>query len=75
MVKDNIAIEYDGKGHDLGVRMGEINLLDFEKKEDKKQKEILENFRLLRIIDKKDRLKNKNKIIDLKIKEQIDNFI
>jgi hypothetical protein len=33
LVKDNIAIEYDGRGHDMGVRIGNISLEDFLKKE------------------------------------------
>lgn len=58
LVYKNIAIEYDGKGHDLGVRMNKITIDDFMDKEKKKEQDILSNFRLLRIIDKKDNLKN-----------------
>ena len=58
LVKDNIAIEYDGKGHDLEVRMGKKSLEDFNQKEKIKTFKILENFRLLRIIDKKDKFRN-----------------
>ena len=55
---NNIAIEYDGKGHDLSVRMNKISKEEFLEKETKKQQELLLNFRLLRIVDKKDVLKN-----------------
>lgn len=75
LVKDYVAIEYDGRGHDLGLRMGKISKNDFMKKEQEKQKEILKVFRLLRIIDKKDKLKKKENIDFYKIKEQIDIFI
>ena len=57
IVKDNVAIEYDGKGHDLEVRMGKKSQEDFDKKEKTKTFSILQNFRLLRIIDKKDRFR------------------
>lgn len=57
---NNVAIEYDGRGHDLGVRMGKISQEDFIKKEKEKTDILLENFRLLRIIDKKDKMKNKD---------------
>lgn len=72
LVKDNIAIEYDGKGHDLQVRLGKMNQEDFDKKEQAKIKEILKEFRLLKIIDRKDHFKNK--ITQEEIKE-IKNFI
>lgn len=58
LVKDNIAIEYDGKGHDMQVRMGKLSQEDFDKKEQIKINKILEEFRLLKIIDKKDCFKN-----------------
>lgn len=70
LVKDNIAIEYDGKGHDMQVRMGKLSQEDFDKKEQIKIDKILEEFRLLKIIDKKDCFKNEiaqediNKIYD-----------
>lgn len=72
LVKDNIAIEYDGKGHDMQVRMGKINQEDFDKKEQIKINEILKEFRLLKIIDKKDCFKNE---ITQKELEKIKDFI
>lgn len=51
---DNIVIEYDGKGHDLEVRLNKTSLEDFLLKENIKEDEILKEFRLLRIVDKKD---------------------
>lgn len=72
LVKDNIAIEYDGRGHDMGVRIGNINLEDFLKKEKQKEELILQSFRLLRIIDKKDKLK---KEVPKEIIQQIMAFI
>ena len=59
---NNICIEYDGKGHDLGVRMNKISLEDFLSKENEKKNFILKNNRLLKIIDKKDFFKNEENI-------------
>lgn len=73
LAKDNIAIEYDGKGHDLEVRMGKMALEEFEEKEQIKENILLEKYRLLRIVDKKDKLKKEERCAQ--IKEQIDNFI
>lgn len=38
MEKDNIAIEYDGSGHDLSVRMGKVTQKNFDIKEKLKKK-------------------------------------
>lgn len=73
LVKNNVAIEYDGRGHDLGVRMGSISLEDFKDKEEDKEKEILENFRLLRIVDSKDKFRKKENIEPYLL--QIEEFI
>lgn len=70
---NGIAIEYDGKGHDLGVRMNKITVREFQKKEKQKEQDILFNFRLLRIIDKKDVFKNFDKC--LSYYPDIQNFI
>lgn len=56
------CIEYDGRGHDMGVRMGRISKEDFIKKEESKKNIILQENRLLRIIDKKDKFSNINNI-------------
>lgn len=74
LVYNNIAIEYDGKGHDLGVRMNKISLEDFLTNEKIKEKQILGQYRLLRIIDPKDRLRNKENITSAII-TQINDFI
>ena len=74
LVFNDIAIEYDGRGHDLGVRMNKISLEDFLKAEKIKEQAILEQYRLLRIIDSKDKLKNKENITEELI-AKINNFI
>lgn len=56
--KDKIAIEYDGTGHDLQIRMGKITKEDFEIKETTRENKILQNLKLLRIISHSDKLPN-----------------
>lgn len=73
LFKDNICIEYDGKGHDLEVRLNKKTREEFYTKESIKNKYILKNNRLLRIIDRKDKFKNKDNI--LLFLEDIKNFI
>lgn len=71
---NNVCIEYDGKGHDLSVRMDKISLEEFLDKENKKRDFILKDNRLLKIIDKKDYFRkeeNINKYIG-KIKDFIE---
>jgi hypothetical protein len=64
--KENIAIEYNGKGHDLQVRLNKITIEKFQEKEEKRKDKILKNnIRLLIIQDKKNLWKEKSKI-DLK---------
>lgn len=72
--KDGICIEYDGRGHDMEVRMGKIGEEDFAEKERIKKKAILKECRLLRIVDKKDVFKNIGNITKDYLK-QIKNFI
>lgn len=72
---NNIAIEYDGKGHDLQVRMNKITEENFIQKEENKKNIILEKYRLLRIIDKTDKLRIDTNIEKYQIKQQIQNFI
>lgn len=70
--KENIAIEYNGKGHDLQVRLNKITTEKFQEKENIRKEKILNsNIRLLVIQDKKDIWKEKNRI---KL-EEILNFI
>lgn len=74
LAKDNICIEYNGKGHDLEVRLSKISKEDFQKKEEEKIKQILKNYRLLIIQDSKDKLKKINYLKEYYLKE-IENFI
>lgn len=62
LIHDNIAIEYNGKGHDLEVKLNKCSEEEFKAHEQIKLQKVLEQFRLLIIIDKKDRFKNKNNI-------------
>ena len=71
---NNIAIEYDGKGHDLQVRMGKISLEGFQEKEKQKTDFICQSNRLLRIKDSKDKVKRENFEIK-KLVEDIKSFI
>ena len=71
---NNIAIEYDGKGHDLQVRMGKISLEEFQEKEKQKTDFICQSNRLLRIKDPKDKVKKENFEIE-KLVESIKSFI
>lgn len=73
LVKNDIVIEYDGRGHDMEVRMNKISEQTFIEKEKIKEQKILENFRLLRIVDKKDKFKRKENID--KYLSQITDFI
>lgn len=73
LVKDNIAIEYDGHGHDLQVKLGYISRDDFEKREQYKQELFLKKFRLLRIKDLKDKFRNEKNIYNYI--EEIKQFI
>lgn len=71
---NNICIEYNGRGHDLGVRMGKISTEDFNTKEQNKKDFICKNNKLLVIVDKKDKLKKEENITNDLINE-IRNFI
>lgn len=61
-----IYIEYDGSGHDLSVKFGDISRDDFYNKEIKR-KRYLQNlgWKIIRIISKEDLLPNDEKIIEL----------
>lgn len=74
LVFNDVVIEYDGRGHDLGVRMNKISLEEFQKSETIKEQAILEEYRLLRIIDPNDVLKRKEKIT-LELITQINDFV
>lgn len=61
----NIAIEYDGKGHDLTVRLNKMSKEDFIKKENNRQNEIIKEMKLLRIISKTDKLPEDDKLNEI----------
>ena len=71
---NNVAIEYNGRGHDLEIRLNKISQEEFLNKEQLKKEKILLNNRLLIIKDSKDTLKNKNKITP-QIIQKIQTFI
>lgn len=74
LAKDDVCIEYNGKGHDMEVRLNKISLENFSLKEEKKKQEVLENYRLLIIEDKKDKFK-KIGFIEENYLSQIQSFI
>lgn len=52
----NLVIEYDGKGHNLGVVFGQITQEEFDLKENIRNKEILnEGLTILRVVNTKDK--------------------
>ena len=58
-------IEYSGSGHDLGVRMGNISLSDFQTKEEKRRQYINDqNIYILEIISQKDKIKNEDVFLE-----------
>lgn len=57
LVKENIAIEYDGGGHNLGVTLGEISQEEFDRKELIRDKIIRDKgYKIIRIKSKTDKL-------------------
>lgn len=69
IVLDNIDIEYDGKGHNLSVELGNISQYDFKVKEIVRDKIVKSNgYKIVRLISKTDKLPPDNillKILDL----------
>ena len=57
--KKKIVIEYNGRGHDLVVRIGKTTEEVFKQREEKRKDKILEKYSLLVIEDKYDRLLKK----------------
>lgn len=54
-IEPDIIIEYDGSGHDLGVRLGSISKEEFLLKEDLRDKSLLKlGYRILRVVNNKD---------------------
>lgn len=53
--KDKIAVEWDGSGHDMSVRMGYITEQEFIRNENYRNKILLKNdWRIIRFVTKKD---------------------
>ena len=65
--QDNICCEYDGGGHTLRVKFGEITQSEFEDLEIKREKQLmsLEYNRIIRIITPNDYLPEKEKLIEI----------
>lgn len=64
---ENIVCEYDGGGHTLSVKLNKISYEDFYKKESEREDFFINNgYKILRIINKKDKLFNENDIIYIK---------
>jgi very-short-patch-repair endonuclease len=64
--EEKIYVEYDGSGHNLSVKFGTINQEDFDKKSVKRNYFFYRRgWKQIRIISSKDKLPNKEKIIQL----------
>ena len=67
LIEDNIYIEYDGSGHDMNLKMGEITIGEYQRREYSRYSFIKNNgYRLIRIINKSDKLKDDYTMIILK---------
>lgn len=56
LYRDNIAIEYDGSGHNLNVRLGNMTQEEHQEKEDRRDKYLLEKgYKIIRIINVNDK--------------------
>lgn len=63
---DDLDIEYDGKGHDLSVTLGNISEHDFNLKEIIRDKIVKSNgYKVMRIISKTDKLPSDDKLLDI----------
>lgn len=59
--EEKIYIEYDGSGHGLGVKLGQVTELDFKQKEIKRNYFLLRRgWKEIRIISNKDKLPNED---------------
>lgn len=64
---EKFICEYDGRGHDLGVRLGKISRDDFIENEINRENFLIDSgYKILRIINNNDREFNDNKIIEIK---------
>lgn len=63
---EKIAIEYDGSGHDLSVKLGKLTKKEFLLKEKKRNYFFINhNWKIIHLISKKDKLLNDNDLIKL----------
>lgn len=57
--EDKIAVEWDGSGHDLSVRLGKITQQEFDRNENFRTKTLfLNEWKIIRLITKKDKFPN-----------------
>lgn len=59
LISHNVVVEYDGSGHDMSVRMGQVSKEEFYKKEEKRERGIINSgYKIVRIsyMNKKDKL-------------------
>lgn len=63
----NIVCEYDGGGHDLSVKLGQISIQDFELKERYRENAIIQSgYKIIRILNSKDKSIDKQTAIHIK---------
>lgn len=61
-----IALEYNGSGHDLSVKMGHITKKEFDRNENFRRKQLfLDDWKILEIISKKDKRIKKETILNI----------
>ena len=66
LIDDMIAIEYDGGGHDLLVKMHKLTKEEFETKERKRELFIYsKGFKIIRVISRRDKLFCDDKLLNL----------
>jgi very-short-patch-repair endonuclease len=66
VLSDMIALEYDGGGHDLQVKFGNVTKEEFEQKERKRDYFLKRRgFKIIRLVSKRDKLPNNLLIIEL----------
>ena len=64
---DDIVIEYDGRGHDLAVRLNYISADEFNKKEYIREQEIIrQGYKIFRIISNNDKLLTDDLLLKIK---------
>ena len=66
VIDNNIVIEYDGGGHDLSVKLGQIAIEDFKRKEQRRERYIYGNgYKLIRYKTTKDVLFRDKELLTL----------